>query len=203
MSKPPVREIPDRDGLSPKWRGLLSFAQATLPALSAIAVGLYTVIQYFDGQQKYRDQQADLNNKYHDQQVEINKTRLLEAQKAFFDNQLKLYMEAAKIAGQLVAIDRTKDGWPEGKEWKEAYERFYQLFWTELSVVEDNTVKTAMENFSSQLQKVMASPNDRSGDEEFQQLSYRLARQIRSSIEASWRVQLGTVSETKDAVRPP
>jgi hypothetical protein len=184
MSRPPARETPDKDVLSAKWRGFLSLLKGVLPALSAIAVGFYTILLYFDGHDK------------------DNKARLLEAQKPFFDTQLKLYMETAKVAGQIVVIDRTKDRWLESKEWKEAYEKFYQLFWTELSVVEDKTVKTAMETFSAKLQEIILVPRDVEKDGELKQLSYQLARQIRSSIESSWQVQLGNVSETKKAQAP-
>ena len=76
-------------------------------------------------------------------------TRALEARKPFLARQLDLYFETAEVVGKLVTID----DW-DSDEWKAKRARFAILFWTTLSLVEDDPVKEAMEVVAGQLQLV-------------------------------------------------
>jgi hypothetical protein len=128
---------------------------------------------------------------------EDNITRLIEAQKPFATIQLQLFMEAGKVVGQLAAFDKSSANWMESPEWKTEYNRFYQLFWTELSIVEDNDIKAGMQDFSRQLKKVLSHPNDLVERKELNQVAYRLARTIRAGIEKAWVLDLDPLTERK------
>ena len=104
-------------------------------------------------------------------------------------------MEAGKAAGQLAAFDKSIDKWPESVEWKGYYTRFYQLFWTELSIVEDEKIKSAMQDFSRQLNAVLHEPGNESLQTELNQVAYRLARNLRRGIEKQWEVDLGALTD--------
>jgi hypothetical protein len=106
-------------------------------------------------------------------------------------------MEAGKVVGQLAAFDKSSANWMESPEWKTEYNRFYQLFWTELSIVEDNDIKAGMQDFSRQLKKVLSHPNDLVERKELNQVAYRLARTIRAGIEKAWVLDLDPLTERK------
>jgi hypothetical protein len=181
MSKLPERKPHEREPLSPLTMAVLALVQGLLPALTAIIGGLWVAFTYLDHQKEARaEQQIQLQRD--------NRTRLLEARKGFIDKQLALYIETAQVAGKLVS---TNTDVPKA-EWTTTARRFEQLYWTELSMVEDETVKLAMEDFYKNVQWVSEQtavvPLEKWHD--IQQSSYRLARALRSSIEASWELNL-------------
>jgi hypothetical protein len=73
-------------------------------------------------------------------------------------------------------------------EWQASTRRFEQLYWAEFSMVEDDNVKFAMEDFYKNVlwvsEQTAIVPLGKWHD--IQQSSYRLAKALRSSIEASW-----------------
>ena len=167
---------------------VLEIAKALIPALVALGGGLFVVFKYF------KDQKQDLA-KQNEQIRNNNLTRRLEVQKPFSSIQLALFMEAGKAAGQLAAFDKSAEKWPESVEWKGYYTRFYQLYWTELSIVEDEKIKSAMQDFKRQLNAVLGEPGNKDLQEELKQVAYRLARKIRSGIEKTWEVDLGILTD--------
>ena len=174
----------------------LELAKVLLPALIAILSGLWVAFTYIDGQEQARAKQ--------DKQIQNdNLTRRLEVQKPFSSIQLALFMEAGKAAGQLAAFDKSAEKWRESVEWKGYYTRFYQLFWTELSIVEDEEIKSAMQNFSLQLNAVLHAPGDESLQQQLNQLAYRLARTLRRGIEKTWDVDLGALTDPSKKVDRP
>jgi hypothetical protein len=167
---------------------VLELLKALVPALVAIGGGLWVAFTYVENQKQAREQQAIQADK-------DNVTRLIEAQKPFASIQLQLFMEAGKIVGQLATFDRTEDKWTDNAECKDYYTRFYQLFYTELSIVEDEEIKEAMQNFAKQLQKLLKDPHNVDEDARLKQLAYQLARHIRASIEKTWVAKLSPLSE--------
>jgi hypothetical protein len=127
-------------------------------------------------------------------------TRQMEVRRPFATIQLNLFMEAGKVAGELAAFDKSTEGWQEHTEWKKAYTRFYQLFWAELSIVENEDIKHAMESFAGKLNEVLRQPRNKGFQEELKQDAYQLARTLRLSIERNWEVDLGTL--LRDAKEP-
>jgi hypothetical protein len=106
-------------------------------------------------------------------------------------------MEAGKVAGQLATFDKTNDTWMQTLEWKNYYTRFYQLYYTELSIVENQEIKEAMQSFSKQLKKVLGDPQNEDEGEDLKQASYQLAKRIRKGIEETWEVKLDPLTGTK------
>jgi hypothetical protein len=160
-----------------------------LPALTAVVGGLWVAWTYLDQQKKAQEQRND-------QIEQENRARIFEAQKPFAERQLNTFLEAGKVAGYLAVYDKSKPGWAGTQEWKENITRFYQLFWTDLSIVEDDTTKHAMERFSKQLQIVVKNPDNSEEAIKLNDYSYKLATHIRASIQNTWRIDLGKLSQT-------
>ena len=178
------REIPQERPPTPYIA--LELTKALVPALVALGGGLWVAFTYIDSQRRSHEQK-DIQAK------NDNIARLIEARKPFATLQLQLFMEAGKVAGKLAAFDKSVDNWMDSPEWKSLCERFYQLSWTELSIVEDDDIKTAMVAFSEQLKK---APSDASA---LNLVAYCLARKIRAGIETTWVLDLGQLSgQTKE-----
>jgi hypothetical protein len=107
---------------------LLNLIQAWLPVLTVVVGALWGLYTFIDHQKEVA-READR------QQSQQAATRLLEAQKPFLEKQLALYFEAAQVVGKLVTLK------PGDTEWGNNENRFWQLYWSELSMVEDGTLK--------------------------------------------------------------
>jgi hypothetical protein len=189
-----MSELP-ADALSPTVKAALALIQGLLPALAAVVGGVWVAFTFLAQQEKSRQDQAA-------QAERENRTRVFEARKPFIDRHLKLYVDTSEVIGKFVATDEV-----EFAAWMLLARRFEQLFWSELSMVEDDGVKRAMQD----LRKVLIPINShlrsqhasRQGDEtrstikipgeefsKLQQAVYRLARALRSGVEATWNVNL-------------
>lgn len=62
-------------------------------------------------------------------------------------------------------------------------EMFWRLYWGELSILESKVVMSAMEAFGTQLRIVQAA---QASPKSLEELSYRLARACRASLEKTW-----------------
>jgi|SRR6202035_3248012 hypothetical protein len=177
MNKTSGKEITP---LSPMTTAVLALIQGLLPALTATAGGIWIAWTYIENQKHAQAEQIE-------QAQKENTTRLLEARKPFIDKQLALYVETSQVAGRLVSTDDYSGG-----EWQSQFRRFEELFWTELSMVEDEGVKTAMQNFARKLRWMNSNKISvqKSDQEELRQLSYQLARALRSGIESTWYINL-------------
>jgi hypothetical protein len=154
--------------------------------MTAIAAGAWVVWTYVDNQHKSRlkelqDQATAQQSRIAQEKLEA-RTRLLEVQKPFIAQQLSLYFQAANVVGKIASLDRSK------QDWIDAYQRFQELYWSELSMVEDKVVETAMVNFGKALDAYRGMPSLQS---EVQLRAYCLAHAIRESIQGTWSVQLG------------
>jgi len=166
----------------------LELVKTLVPAMTAVIGGLWVAWTYVDNQRaasKHDQAQAERDER----------TRRIEAQKPFSSIQLSLFMEAGKVTGELAAFDKSTENWADSAEWKGYYTRFYQLFWTELSIVEDDDIKSSMVQFSAQLKTVLREPKNETAQKELQQVAYRLARTIRKSIQNTWDVDLGLIND--------
>jgi hypothetical protein len=100
-----------------------------------------------------------------------------ESRKPFLERQLALYFEATKIAAQLSTASR-------GAPWNSARQRFWELYWGELGLVEDAGVLAAMVAFGDAL---TAYQQGRGGTQaELHQLALGLARACRHSLQSEW-----------------
>ena len=112
----------------------LSILQAWLPVLTVVGGALWGLYTYLD-HQKDAQRQAAI------QAEKDNATRRIEVRKPFLEKQLALYFETAQIAGRLATLT------PESKFWPDTEGRFWALYWSELSMVEDGIVEEAMVAF--------------------------------------------------------
>ena len=113
---------------------------------------------------------------YFDARERESETRRIEATKPFLERQLQLYTEATQIAATLATV--TTDS-IEAK----TMQRFWELYWGELALVESANVEYAMKNFGDGL----IFEYDKS---QLQQLSLELAHACRASLAISWGVNL-------------
>jgi hypothetical protein len=166
--------------LSPTTQAILALIQGLLPLMTGIVGGIWIIIVYLSDQEKARSQLAA-------QVARDNVTRTIEAQRPFLKEQLDRYIETAKTAGELVTLAPSP-------EWDKSERRFWQLFFTELSMVEDQGVKRAMQNFGGQLKRYKTDRDNELTKKELERLSYVLAVALRQSIIDGWKVALGSLS---------
>jgi hypothetical protein len=123
--------------------------------LVAAAGFLWGIYQYFDKRDR-----------------EIENARI-EAARPFLERQLKLYTEASQMTSVLAtSADAT--------ELQAAEKRFWQLYWGELALVENEQVKEAMEDFGRGLD------SENRSQQQLRQLSFALANALRDSLADSW-----------------
>lgn len=168
---------------------LLELAKSWLPVLSVVAGGLWGLYTYLDHQQVAR-READtarsaLANISRAQAQRDSRVRLIEAQKPFLDKQLALYFETAQVIGRLVT-----ETWP-SDHWQADRQRFWQLYWSELTMVEHIEVATAMKAFGDQLALLDGNiqakqPVDDKAVRRLQDLALNVARALRKGVENSW-----------------
>jgi hypothetical protein len=176
----------------------LEWVKALVPAMTGIGAGLWVAYRYLADRREAHKQTLR-------QQRSEELTRALEARKPFLARQLELYFETAEVVGKLVTID----DW-DSDEWKAKRARFAVLFWTALSLVEDDQVKKAMVEVRKQLRLVGELKRGRTPtaegpigsldkeEEELRQTAYRLARSLKGSLQNSWRVDPGIVLRDRE-----
>ena len=174
---------------NPPANALLELAKGWLPVLSVVAGALWGLYTYLDHQktaraetEAARQQQAAAGRA---QAERDSRTRLIEAQKPFLDRQLALYFQTAQTVGRLVT-----EAWP-SDDWENDRRRFWQLYWSELTMVEHSGVAAAMSNFGRQLAVVDASiqakkPVDPADLRQLEQLALGVAGALRKGVENSW-----------------
>lgn len=105
-------------------------------------------------------------------------TQLLQARQPFLTKQLELYDETLKEVGKLVTLPRDHE------EWVKSELRFWQLYWSELSMVESGGVEDRMVRFGSQLNIYKQTG---SNIVMLKVCSYELAHGLRISIQERWQ----------------
>jgi hypothetical protein len=98
------------------------------------------------------------------------------ARQPYLDRQLQLYTEAGRSAATLASSS-------DPKALADARERFWQLYFGDLAMVEDQDVDSAMKEFGDALAN-HASQGD------LQMCSLRLSHRLRRSIETAWGTKL-------------
>jgi hypothetical protein len=108
--------------------------------------------------------------------------RLFESRKPFLELQLKLYTETAQIAGKLAVADIGKE------EFQRALYRFWELYWSELAVVEDTQVEQAMKNVGDALGRMQHGEPRKV----LEDAVLDLAHALRNGIVTEWGAHIGT-----------
>lgn len=128
---------------------LLDVASKLLPVLVAVGGGLWALFTYIDhAKEVRRSEEAEAKRQ--------EQTRLVEAQKPFLEKQLSLYFEAVQVTGRIVVSFRR---FREVALWEDtdlasARARFWQLYWSELSMVESREVERSMIAFGNALKEL-------------------------------------------------
>jgi homospermidine synthase len=118
--------------------------------------------------------------------VQLAAQQAHERQKPFVEAQMKYYFEATETATQ---IARTT----EGSAREKLIQRFWQLYWGPLAVVEDEEVEAAMVAYGQHLKK---NPRDAAS---LETLSLAVAHACRGSLKRLWVPELGGIKN----IRPP
>ena len=117
--------------------------------------------------------------------IELEK-RQIEASKPFLELRQKRYMEAVEAASVLATPDVHNE-----EELSKARKRFLELYWGELSMVEDASVESKMVEMAWSLnliQKEGEKPDPKDA-------VYRLSHTIRDSLLDSWGAEARKVGE--------
>ena len=146
--------------------------------LVGIAVPFY---QYTRTLEKERRDRADKKAADDQQLAKQVEAARIEAQKPFLQRQQELYFAAAVAASRLATLDL-------GPERDAARKRFYELYWGELSIVEDKLVEKAMVRFADTLDDFEQKKFDKDSGTpkvdklDLQQKSLELAHACRDSL---------------------
>jgi hypothetical protein len=184
----------DKAGVGMRYYSrVLDVIQAWLPVLTVVVGALWGLYTYIGSQKeaealrlsqaKNLEEQRIVQQKEAEQQrsYQIEReasTRRIEAQKPFLTKQLELYFETAKVVGSLITISRKS----EGQEYERLKQRYYALYWSELSMVEHPNVERAMVEFRSAFERYdKLDEKDRA-----EKAAYKLAHAIREAIESAW-----------------
>jgi len=114
-------------------------------------------------------------------------TRDRESKKVFLDRQATIYFETNELVAKLANLDAADMN-------KKDRQRFDELYWGVLGMVEDNDVERAMVYFRQSLVNEERAAQHKSHSKECadaaQQISLTLAHCLRSSLASSWGVDL-------------
>lgn len=114
---------------------------------------------------------------YFDTQKRQAEARKIEASKGFLDRQIKLLEEATSLAARL-AIARPEDRKPKDVD------RFWQLYWGELGMVEKGGVESAMFRYGALLDASADSPSKST----LGKAAIDIAHAARDELAQSWKV---------------
>ena len=145
-------------------RQLAEAVRTWLPIWAAVLGGLWAAWTYIDQQDRNARREAQV--------------ALVEAQKPFLEKRQDLYFEAAKVAGALGHTD------PKSPEWKALEDRFYALYWGELSLVEGKDVEARMIDVETKLRSYKDGVTG--GASALSLAALCLAHVMRGEIETGW-----------------
>jgi hypothetical protein len=156
-----------------------------LPMLALIGSGTWALGKYLD-ERAENEQRAQ-------------RTRLIEVQKPFLDQQTKLYFETAKVIGDLMTLDRFSE---QTNDWPTQEKRFWALYYSDLAVVEHCEVDIAMASFGHALaQYTKKKKEDNQDKTELGRLAIGVAHALRTGMVQSWSGQI--MKACSETVRDP
>ena len=162
-----------------KWTELLIKYLAIFSTIIGAGIGTW---QYFETRKTEANNKAVAEAQAHEQ-------RQKEFRLGFFNRRIDLYLEACRVAGTISSALSAKD-----EPTQKLIDRFYGLYWGELSAVEDPPVEAAMVKFERAMRE-WQQKNDGMATDEMRRLSYALAHACRKSLEDTYEVSLGKLPE--------
>lgn len=177
---------------SPSHEARAWFDSKTIESVSKIMLALIAVLGFVWGVYKYMDSRERQLDRHEDALERQAETRRIEATRPYLERQLRLYTEATQVAARIA----TKGSAPGRRDLKDspsasryhastldnAVTRFWELYWGELALVEDNEVERAMVAYGQALR-------DKAPTETLQEKSLALAHACRDSLARSWGVE--------------
>lgn len=177
---------------SPSHEARAWFDSKTIESVSKIMLALIAVLGFVWGVYKYMDSRERQLDRHEDALERQAETRRIEATRPYLERQLRLYTEATQVAARIA----TKGSAPGQRDLKDspsasryhastldnAVTRFWELYWGELALVEDNEVERAMVAYGQALR-------DKAPTETLQEKSLALAHACRDSLARSWGVE--------------
>ena len=154
----------------------LSLSPSSFDDVIKLLTAIGAVGSFFWGIWVWRDKS---NKEIYQAKVEAERlaeSRRIEATKPFLERQLRLYTEASQVTAKIATSTNEK-------ELADAKKRFWQLYWGELALVENQEVEAAMVKLGRALEH--SSPQN----ELIKQLSLKLAHACRKSLDLSWGIQ--------------
>jgi hypothetical protein len=130
------------------------------------------VAAFFWGIYTYRDTAQQQLARAEAEAQRTAETRRIEATRPYLDKQLTLYTEATKVTATIATS-------PDSDEIDKATQRFKELYWGELALVERSAVARAMVAFREALVA-------QKGQEALAPLALNLAHACRDELAASW-----------------
>ena len=109
---------------------------------------------------------------------QLNQSRQLEATKPFHEKQLALYMEACIVSAKIATSS-------DQKEVDKSTQRFWELYWGELALVENKEVETKMVELGKGISR-------KANQGELQQLALALSHACRRSLDKAWGIHVWT-----------
>ncbi|HVE58389.1 MAG TPA: hypothetical protein VNB22_16270 [Pyrinomonadaceae bacterium] len=164
-----------------------------LLALATVLIGIW---QFNKGQRELKDREINQRNF---ELEKMNNQANLETLSKFKELQSKLYNETTSIIGYLAVSDDFKSA-----EYKAKLERFWQLYWVELSTVETEDVEDAMVEFGDILEELQDTKfkdfEDKQDD--LKNAAYDVAQAIKESVR-TWELPEGLKGEVVNQSETP
>ena len=122
----------------------MSLRPSTFDEALKLVGALGALLSFAWGVWVWRDQSIRQLRQQQSENLRLAESRRIEATKPFLERQLKLYTEATQVAGVLATSS-------DANAIAKATERFWQLYWGELALVENREVEGAMVAFRDSL----------------------------------------------------
>jgi hypothetical protein len=161
---------------------LLDFAKAWLSVLTVVGGALWGLYVYIANERRAEatrlEQTKALENERVAQAERDNVTRRIEAQKPYLQLQFATYLKTTELVGRLIQLK------PDQDEYKALRKQFGTLYWSELALVEDIGVSSAMVHLEEALE---AYEQKTRPSTDLKPAALALAHAIRDSIQSGWQ----------------
>ena len=168
MKTEPTKDL-EIQRLDLEWERLKLERQGTIfryvAILGGIATFAWTSFSYFDTAHRERDKQSD-------ERARAIAVQRVASMQPFLERQLRLFKEATQTVAFLATTSDSPDR-------AKRLERFWQLYWGELALVEHGKVDSAMVAFGNAL-------NAGADQKRLQQLSLNVTYACRNELAESW-----------------
>lgn len=167
-----------------------------LTIVSTIVTAAWAVYLYFE---KKENELKDARNATAIAQQATAKEldlRRKEFQIGFFQKSLDLYLEACRTVGALASAES-----PDTPAVKSTVDRFYSLYWGDLSLVENREVESKMVEFEAAMRDWQAKGG--LATQGMRQLAYDLAHVCRQDLEKSFDLKLDELHGSRNSFVAP